>query len=51
MEQGTTTVFDGLIYESYDPDNNYTYTIDVGYTGEGDITRYELANNGSPFRR
>ena len=47
-EQGTTTVFDGLIYESYDPDNNYTYTIDVGYTGEGDITRYELANNGQP---
>ena len=47
-EQGTKTVFDGLIYESYDPDNNYTYTIDVGYTGEGDITRYELANNGQP---
>ena len=47
-KQGTKTVFDGLIYESYDPDNNYTYTIDVGYTGEGDITRYELANNGQP---
>lgn len=47
-DKGTTTVFDGLIYESYDPDNNYTYTIDVGYTGEGDITRYELANNGQP---
>ena len=47
-DQGTTPVFDGLIYESYDPDNNYTYTIDVGYTGEGDITRYELANNGQP---
>ncbi len=48
QDQGTKTVFDGLIYESYDPDNNYTYTIDVGYTGEGDITRYELANNGQP---
>ena len=45
-ERGKTTVFDGLIYESYDPDNNYTYTIDVSYTGEGDLNNYTLKGNG-----
>lgn len=42
---GVTTVFDGLIYESRDEADNYTYTIDVGYDGV-DVTRYSLKNGG-----
>lgn len=46
-EMGATTIFDGLIYESRDEANNYTYTIDVSY-GQKDLKRYELTNNGQP---
>lgn len=45
-EMGTTTLFDGLIYESRDLTNNYTYTIDVSYEGLGDLNNYILKNNG-----
>ena len=45
-EDGTTTLFDGLIYESRDLTNNYTYTIDVSYKGEGDLHNYTLKGNG-----
>ena len=44
-DMGVTTLFDGLIYESRDEVNNYTYTIGVSY-GNQDLTRYELKNNG-----
>ena len=44
-DMGVTTLFDGLIYESRDEANNYTYTIGVSY-GNQDLTRYELKNNG-----
>nr|WP_122120949.1 hypothetical protein [Alistipes megaguti] len=44
---GVTTLFDGLIYESRDEVNNYTYTIGVNY-GNKDLTRYELKNDGQP---
>lgn len=27
---GVTTIFDGLIYESRDPDNNYVYSLELG---------------------
>lgn len=29
-EMGVTTIFDGLIYESRDPDNNYVYSLELG---------------------
>ena len=45
-EDGTTTLFDGLIYESRDLTNNYTYAIDVSYKGEGDLHNYTLKGNG-----
>lgn len=45
-EDGTTTLFDGLIYESRDPAHNYTYTIDVSYKGEGDLQNYTLKGTG-----
>lgn len=45
-EDGTTTLFDGLIYESRDLTNNYTYAIDVSYEGEGDLHNYTLKGNG-----
>lgn len=45
-EAGTTTLFDGLIYESRDLTNNYTYTIDITYKGLGDLNNYGLKNNG-----
>lgn len=45
-EDGTTTLFDGLIYESRDLTNNYTYTIDITYKGLGDLNNYGLKNNG-----
>lgn len=44
-DMGVTTLFDGLIYESRDEENNYTYTIGVSY-GNQDLTRYALKNNG-----
>lgn len=44
-DMGVTTLFDGLIYESRDEVNNYTYTIGVNY-GNQDLTRYELKNGG-----
>lgn len=47
QKMGVTTIFDGLIYESRDEVNNYTYTIDVSY-GQEDLTRYVLKNNGQP---
>lgn len=47
-EMGATTIFDGLIYESRDEANNYTYTIDVSY-GQKDLKRYVLKNNGQPI--
>lgn len=50
QKMGVTTIFDGLIYESRDETNNYTYTIDVSY-GQEDLTRYELKNNGQPITR
>lgn len=50
QDMGVTTIFDGLIYESRDEVNNYTYTIDVSY-GQEDLTRYELKNNGQPISR
>lgn len=46
-DMGVTTLFDGLIYESRDEVNNYTYTIGVNY-GNQDLTRYELKNDGQP---
>ena len=48
QNMGVTTIFDGLIYESRDEVNNYTYTIDVSY-GQEDLTRYVLKNNGQPI--
>lgn len=45
-DMGVTTLFDGLIYESRDEVNNYTYTIGVSYETAGDINRYVLKNNG-----
>lgn len=29
-DMGVTTIFDGLIYESRDPDNNYVYSLELG---------------------
>ncbi len=49
-EQGPTTLFEGLIYESRDLTNNYTYTLDVSY-GQADLKRYELSNDGQPITR
>ena len=49
-EMGPTTLFDGLIYESRDLTENYTYTIDVSY-GQEDLKRYELANDGQAITR
>lgn len=44
-EMGVTTIFDGLIYESRDLDNNYVYTLDLG----ADVINYnyyEQKNGG-----
>lgn len=45
-EMGVTTIFDGLIYESRDPDNNYVYTLDI----TSDVINsyyYEAKNRGA----
>lgn len=44
-DMGVTTIFDGLIYESRDLDNNYVYTLDLG----ADVINYnyyEQKNGG-----
>lgn len=43
-EMGVTTIFDGLIYESRDPDNNYVYTLDI--TSDVINSYYYEAKNG-----
>lgn len=48
-DAGITTIFDGLIYESRDTQNNYTYTIDVEYEGGEDYVSYALKNGGTPI--
>lgn len=45
-DDGITTIFDGLIYESRDDSNNYIYTIDVSYDGADDFVSYSLKNDG-----
>lgn len=48
-DAGITTIFDGLIYESRDTQNNYTYTIDVEYEGGEDYVSYALKNGATPI--
>lgn len=48
-DDGITTIFDGLIYESRDTQNNYTYTIDVEYEGGEDYVSYALKNGDTPI--
>lgn len=43
-EMGVKTIFDGLIYESRDPDNNYVYTLDI--TSDVINSYYYEAKNG-----
>lgn len=43
-DMGATTIFDGLIYESRDPDNNYVYTLDI--TSDVINSYYYEAKNG-----
>lgn len=43
----TTTIFDGLIYESRDLENPYTYTLDVEYENQTGYVYYELANSAN----
>lgn len=43
-EMGVKTIFDGLIYESRDPDNNYLYTLDI--TSDVINSYYYEAKNG-----
>lgn len=47
-EMGVTTIFDGLIYESRDPDNNYVYTLEVG---TDDYYTFSLSNDGKRIYR
>ena len=47
-EMGVTTIFDGLIYESHDPDNNYVYTLEVG---TDDYYTFSLSNDGKRIYR
>lgn len=42
-DMGATTIFDGLIYESRDPDNNYVYTLEIG---ADDYYTFSLSNDG-----
>lgn len=41
----TEIIFDGLIYESRDLENPYTYTLDVEYENQTGYVYYELANS------
>ena len=43
----TTTIFDGLIYESRDLENAYTYTLDVEYEGQTGYVYFDLANSAN----
>lgn len=47
-DMGVTTIFDGLIYESRDPDNNYVYTLEVG---TDDYYTFSLSNDGKRIYR
>lgn len=47
-EMGVKTIFDGLIYESRDPDNNYVYTLEVG---TDDYYTFSLSNDGKRIYR
>lgn len=47
-EMGVRTIFDGLIYESRDPDNNYVYTLEVG---TDDYYTFSLSNDGKRIYR
>lgn len=45
-KMATETIFDGLIYESRDLENAYTYTLDVEYKGQTGYVYFDLANSG-----
>lgn len=47
-DMGVTTIFDGLIYESRDLDNNYVYTLEVG---TDDYYTFSLSNDGKRIYR
>lgn len=46
-KMATTTIFDGLIYESRDLENAYTYTLDVEYKDQTGYVYFDLANSGN----
>ena len=46
----TTPIFDGLIYESRDLKNPYTYTLDVEYKGQTGYVYFDLAESNPIIR-